>query len=336
MEEAARNAADSDGEVDLDAVNTALDTDFLIRLTASTLGESLPVLINSIPSQDGDRALFVSAKSSTELLGSVGNLAYQKFASQFISSAICGEVEPEHKKINLGEEVPLEYRVTDLSDAPADGATVTISEPECGTLDPNGGPANGGIFNTTYQSPEDQFCSEELAFSAEWNGPLGGLKTKRGEAIAKIAPQKPYLELSVGYVPGIGNQNANIVEVATLFEEWTEARAPGGLNPVSQAGECGYLEGGQSLFDEYWYQTVSSPGKRAESAFSILPFSNLTDRVTGYSDTEVDRSSVWGSPAQCLSLISITLANCWSRRSCSGTLRIVMTMQILAVCSSIR
>lgn len=301
---AAREALENGGEVDLEQVNAALATDFLIRLTASTLGESFPLLVRSIKFLEGDQQVTTSGMSSPELLGQVNNPIYADFAEKFSHSAICGQVDPGEKTVSLGEQVPLTYKVQDLSGANADGAEVSVSEPKCGTLSPESGTIQSGLFKSNYQFPEDQFCTEELDFSAEWGGLVGQLKTKPREAIARISAQKAYMELSMGYIPGIGNQNANVVEVATFYEEWKEARSPGGLPPISQSGDCKFIEGGQPLVDQFWYETVNDLGKRAESSFSLLAYSDLTDPINEYFTSKADhflmrmQTYAWAVPVE--------------------------------------
>jgi hypothetical protein len=288
LQEAVNEAMETDGEVNLDQVNAALATDFLIRLTATTLGESFPLLVRSIKFLEGDQQVTTSGMSSPESLGQANNSIYTDFAEKFSHSAICGQVDPEEKTVKLGDQVPLTYKVLDLSGGNADGAKVSVSDPECGTLSPDSGTIQSGLFETTYQFPEDQFCTEELDFSAEWGSPVGQLKTRPHEAIARISAEKAYMKLSVGYIPGIGNQNANIVEVATVYEDWEEARAPGDLPPIAQAGDCKFIDDGQTLVDQFWYKTVTSPGKRAESSFSVLSYSDLTKPINEYSTNKAD------------------------------------------------
>ncbi len=301
---AAKEAMETDGEVNLDQVNTALAADFLIRFTTSTLGESLPLLVRSIKFQEGDQQVTTSDMSNLESLGQANNPVYVDFAEKFSHSAICGQVDPEEKTVSLGEQVPLVYKVHDLSGANADGAKVSVSEPECGTLTPESGTIQSGTFETNYQFPEDQFCTEELDYSAEWDSPVGLLKTKPREAIARISAQKAYMELSVGYIHGIGDQNANIVEVATFYEEWDEARSPGDLQPISQDGDCKFIEGGQPLVDQFWYETVNDLGKRAESSFSLRSYADLTDPINEYSTDEADhfllrmQTYAWAVPVE--------------------------------------
>lgn len=301
---AAKEALETDGEVNLDQVNAALAADFLIRLTSSTLGESLPLMVRSIKFLEGDQQVTTSDMSNLESLGQPNNPVYVDFAEKFSHSAICGQVDPEEKTVSLGEQVPLTYKVYDLSGANSDGAEISVSEPQCGELSPESGTIQSGIFESNYQFPEDQFCTVELDFSAEWGGPVGRLKTKPREAIARISAQKAYMELSVGYIPGIGNQNANIVEVATLYEEWEEARSPGDLPPISQNGDCKFIDDGQTVVDQFWYETVNSPGKRAESSFSVLFYSDLTNPINEYSTKQADhfllrmQTYAWSVPVE--------------------------------------
>ena len=226
LEAAAQEALKNDGEVDLEQVTSALATDFMIRLTASTLGDSFPFLIRSIKTNQGDQEISASGQTNQSDLTRSSSAAYADFVEEFSHTAFCGQVDPEKKIVSLGEEVQLEYSAYDLSGASANGAEVTVSEPECGTIDPQNGSIDGGIFESRYQFPEDQFCTASLDYSAKWDGPVGDLETKPGEAIAVISPELPEMTLSVGYIPGIGSQNANIVETATFFEKWDEARAP--------------------------------------------------------------------------------------------------------------
>jgi hypothetical protein len=67
-----------------------------------------------------------------------------------------------------------------------DGATVSVSDPHLGTLDPTSGSSEGGEFVTIFTSNDGASGSQGLEFRAEWEGPGGTVRTREDESWTTI------------------------------------------------------------------------------------------------------------------------------------------------------
>jgi len=261
-------AAEEDKEEIMEALVSLAASDFTIPLQASMVSGNYFVGLLAHPVNPGDAQVRASGEGSAGALFDPTFSAYTDFAERFRGAAICGSAEPEQKQIELDEGVPIIYTVTDLAGEGADGASVTISPPKCGQLDPAEGSVDGQEFRTEFTMDTEKYCAEALEFEASWSGPQGSLSTKPGETIVHLSPQLPELTLYAGAAPGIGN-TAALASAITLYEDYDVRNQPGGLPTFTQDPVCGFLEGGMELTGPGFFTHSESPGKRAESMVQV-------------------------------------------------------------------
>jgi len=269
----------------IEAIASMAESDFVINLTAARVGQRYAVETAALPWNPEDTQVRAGGRGNPGALFDHTFEVYTELAEKFRQAAICGSAEPERTFIAMDEEVAIRYRVTDLGGEGTDGASVQISTPKCGRLDPESGTVEGDTFETRFTFHTQEYCAEELEFEAQWSGPQGTLKTKPQETIVRISPQLPELKLFAGAAPGIGN-TAALSSAITLYQDYDVQNQPTNLPIFIQDLECGFLEGGLELTNQYYFTQSESLGKRAES---LVSFYTSADEVDGQADVPVDR-----------------------------------------------
>ncbi len=193
--------SDADQITAFEALRQALEVgdDALIEQLGRVIGTSDFVVTGSVRDTLGEAsvALFAFQKRDTDV-GAQGSWsggtieaalldqALPELAEDMRDSAICGAVTPEQSSIESDEQVDLIYELTDLAGKRVDGATVSITSPTLGTLDPDGGPTDNGVFETTFTPEVGASGSQGLEFTSEWNGQSGTVRTREYEARTRI------------------------------------------------------------------------------------------------------------------------------------------------------
>jgi hypothetical protein len=279
------SADEEDWDSMMEAVQSMAASDFVISLTAARIGQRYGVNTAALPTLPEDAQVRASGQGDPGALFDPTFSVYAELAEKFGQAAICGSAEPEREQIDMDEELTIRYRVTDLSGEGAVGASVRISPPECGRLDPDTGSVEGEQFETRFTFHTDEYCAEELEFEAEWSGPQGMVKTRPEESIVHISPELPELTLYAGAAPGIGN-TAALATAITLYEDYDVKDQPAVISPFTQDLQCGFLEGGLELTNQYFFARSESVGKRAES---LVQFFTSADEVGTSEDVPVNR-----------------------------------------------
>jgi hypothetical protein len=252
----------------IEALASMAGSDFVINLTAARLGQRYGVDTAALPWNPEDAQVRAGGQGNPGALFDHTFEVYTALAEKFRQAAICGSAEPERALIGMDEELAISYRVTDLGGEGADGASVQISAPKCGRLDPESGAVEGDTFETRFTFHTEAYCAEDLVFNAEWSGPHGTLKTMQEETIVRISPQLPELKLYAGAAPGIGN-TAALSSAITLQQDYDVQNLPPDLPIFIQDLECGFLEGGLELTKQTFSTMSESTRKRAHSTVSF-------------------------------------------------------------------
>lgn len=262
---------EEDWAVEWESLQSMVASDFVISLRAARLGDRYGVSAAALPTLPEDAQVRADGRGNPGALFDPTFTVYTELGEKLRQAAICGSAEPERAEIALDEEVSIRYRVTDLGGEGADGASVSISPPQCGKLDPESGSVEGEAFETTFTYHTKAYCAERLEFEAKWSGPQGEVQTRQEETVVRITPQLPELTLRAGHAPGIGN-TAALASAITLYEDYEVRNQPASLPPFTQDAACGFLEGGQELENQYFFTRSESVGKRAESTVTIQNF----------------------------------------------------------------
>ncbi len=117
----------------------------------------------------------------------IANVVPLKLAEALIDAAICAEADPTSLQVDIQDEEDITVRVTNLGNAPVDGAEVKVypSGQSCGEFDPRDGDTENGEFKTTYEAKRGP-CNEPLAFGISWDGPQGPVQAKGSDTIVNI------------------------------------------------------------------------------------------------------------------------------------------------------
>ena len=171
--------------------------------------------------------------------------ALPELAEDMRDSAICGAVFPEESSIESDEQVDLIYGLTDLAGKRVDGATVSITSPTLGTLDPDGGPSEDGGFETTFTPEVGASGSQGLEFTSEWSGDSGTVRTREDEAWTRILIDADWrIHMEVTEVePELGNDGyARFVWDGEFTADADGVIEGSGTGTVEMGGSC-YVDG---------------------------------------------------------------------------------------------
>jgi len=192
---------DADQVTAFEALRQALDAgdDELIERLGQVVGSADFVVTGRIRDQLGEASVGLISRHRRETdLDASGSWsggametalldhAIPELIENMRTSAICGGIAPPESSIESDEEVELSYTLTDLAGGSVDGASVSVTEPSLGTLDPTSGSSEGGEFVTTFTPNDGASGSQGLEFRAEWDGPGGTVRTREDESWATI------------------------------------------------------------------------------------------------------------------------------------------------------
>ena len=251
---------DADQITAFEALRQALDVgdDALIAELGRVTGTADFVVTGSITDVLGDAsvALFAFHRRETDVDAqgswSGGSIeaalldqALPELAEDMRDSAICGGVFPEESSIESDEQVDLIYGLTDLAGKRVDGATVSITSPTLGTLDPEGGPTEDGGFESTFTPEVGASGSQGLEFTSEWSGESGTVRTREDEAWTRIlidADWRIHMEATETQ-PELGNDGyARFVWDGEFTADADGVIEGSGTGTVEMGGSC-YVDG---------------------------------------------------------------------------------------------
>jgi hypothetical protein len=208
------------------------------------------------------------------------------------TSAICGNVSPPESSIESDETVELTYELSDLAGDSVNGASVTISPPSLGTLDPDSGTTEGGAFDTTFTPEIGASGSLGLEFSAEWDSPSGKVRTREDESRARIsidADWRIHIEASESQADFGSDGYTNFVWDGEFTVDAEGVVEGSGSGAVEMGGSC-YIDG--ALVEG----PFRIPGSFSFNISGERTYSNEPDFIFGFTGTHFQMDAIQPTP----------------------------------------